>query len=109
MRNWAESHEISTKSIDILIEEGFNSMRTVALINAEDVCITKITRGQQKLILQSVSRLSFGPDTTGTKGVTYPVPLLPSPELIVPVWSCIALMHCVLQLMAVLECPTLPH
>lgn len=57
VQDWAIKHQISPDAISKLIKEGFDSMAAIQLIDADDLAKTKISRGQQKLILASVNLL----------------------------------------------------
>ena len=54
LREWAGSEKITTKTVDLLIKEGFSSMEALILVDREDLLQTKIPRGQQKLLLKAL-------------------------------------------------------
>ena len=54
LRKWAAENKITTKAVDILVKEGFNSMEAVALLDADDLGQSKMPRGQQKLLLKAL-------------------------------------------------------
>lgn len=56
--HWAAQNKISSEATEKLFKEGFTSMEALKLIDSEDLGKTKIPRGQQKLILAAVARLS---------------------------------------------------
>ena len=39
MRGWAAHHKISGKTVDLLIKEGFDSMKALILIDSDDVSV----------------------------------------------------------------------
>ncbi|MEW8548569.1 MAG: hypothetical protein AB2693_34135 [Candidatus Thiodiazotropha sp.] len=57
VNNWAAQNKISAEAIERLFKEGFTSMEALKLVDSDDLSRTKISRGQQKLILASVARL----------------------------------------------------
>ena len=63
--NWATQHKISKDAIDKLFKEGFTSMEALLLLEDEDLGRTKIPRGQQKLILAGVQKLSKSTQRAG--------------------------------------------
>ena len=54
MREWAATENITAKTGDLQIKEGFNSMEALVLVDREDFLQTKIPRGQQKLLLKAL-------------------------------------------------------
>ena len=69
LREWAASHQLTGKTVDLLVKDGFSSMQAVALLESVDLAQSKIPRGQQKLLLKSVVELrppvAAGPDRDG--------------------------------------------
>lgn len=63
--SWAVQNKISSDAIERLFKEGFTSMEALKLLDSDDLGRTKIPRGQQKLILASVSRLLNSEDSAG--------------------------------------------
>ena len=55
--NWAAQNKISPDSIERLFKDGFTSMEAIQLLDNDDLQRTKIPRGQQKIILASVSKI----------------------------------------------------
>ena len=60
-RDWATSNKISSKAVDMLVKDGFNSMDAIVLLEREDLS-SKMPRGQQKLLLKALQSLC--PQTT---------------------------------------------
>ena len=60
-RDWATSNKISSKAVDMLVKDGFNSMDAIVLLEREDLS-SKMPRGQQKLLLNALQ--SLRPQTT---------------------------------------------
>ena len=48
-RDWATSNKISSKVVDMLVKDGFNSMDAIVLLEREDLS-SKMPRGQQKAL-----------------------------------------------------------
>ena len=63
--NWAARGKISHDAIEKLFKEGFTSMEGMLLLEDEDLARTKITRGQQKLILAAVRKLLKSTERAG--------------------------------------------
>ena len=57
IEDWAAENKISPDCVKLLIKDGFTSMEALALLEKEDTD-RKIPRGQYRLILQSVKKLS---------------------------------------------------
>ena len=53
LREWATTHNITAKTGDLLVNDGFSSMDAIALVDKEDLAQSKIPRGQQKLLLKA--------------------------------------------------------
>ena len=53
LREWATAHKITAKTVDLLVKDGFSSMDVVELLDKEDLSQSKISRGQQKLLLKA--------------------------------------------------------
>ena len=51
---WAAKCKITDEAVEKLFKEGFNSLDAIKLIESEDLAKTKISRGQQKLIIAAV-------------------------------------------------------
>ena len=62
--NWAAKHNIMEDAVEKLIKEGFSSLTAIKLLEMEDLAKTKISRGQQKLILASVTKLNRAGNST---------------------------------------------
>ena len=62
--NWAAKHNIMEDAVEKLIKEGFSSLTAIELLEMEDLAKTKISRGQQKLILASVTKLNRAGNST---------------------------------------------
>ena len=60
-RDWAASRKISSKAVDMLVKDRFNSMDAIVLLEREDFS-PKMPRGQQKLLLKALQALR--PQTT---------------------------------------------
>ena len=54
LRKWAAENKITTKAMDILVKEGFDSMEAVALLDASDLGQSKMPYGQQKLLIKAL-------------------------------------------------------
>ena len=54
--HWAKQSKISIDSVEKLFKDRCRSMKTIKLIDGDDLGKTKILRGQQKLILASVNK-----------------------------------------------------
>ncbi|KAK2144921.1 hypothetical protein NP493_4089g00002 [Ridgeia piscesae] len=54
LREWATAHNITSKTVDLLVKDGFTSMDALELLDKEDLSQSKIPRGQQKLLLKSL-------------------------------------------------------
>ena len=54
LREWATAHNITSKTVDLLVKDGFTSMNALELLDKEDLSPSKIPRGQQKLLLKSL-------------------------------------------------------
>ena len=52
-RDWATSNKISSKAVDMLVKDGFNSMDAIVLLERDDLS-SKMPRGQQKLLLKAL-------------------------------------------------------
>ena len=65
----AASHQLTGKTVDLLVKDGFSSMQAIALLESVDLAQSKIPPGQQKLLLKSVVELrppvAAGPDRDG--------------------------------------------
>ena len=61
LRDWAASNKISSKVVDMLVKDGFNSMDAIVLLESEDFSL-KMPRGQHKLLLNALQALR--PQTT---------------------------------------------
>ena len=55
-RDWATSNKISSKAVDMLVKDGFNSMDAIVLLERDDLS-SKMPRGQQKLLLKALQSL----------------------------------------------------
>ena len=55
-RDWATSNKISSKAVDMLVKDGFNSMDAIVLLEREDLS-SKMPRGQQKQLLKALQSL----------------------------------------------------
>jgi hypothetical protein len=55
LREWATAHNITAKTVDLLVKDGFSSMDALELFDKEDLLHSKILRGQQKLLLMQAS------------------------------------------------------
>ena len=60
-RDLATSNKISSKAVDMLVKDGFNSMDAIVLLEREDLS-SKMPRGQHKLLLKALQ--SLRPQTT---------------------------------------------
>jgi hypothetical protein len=71
VKSWAASRKVSAATVDEIINLGFTSLEAVELLTAEDLKKSKISIGQQKLLLKAVSSLApvaevTREDTAGT-------------------------------------------
>ena len=66
LREWATAQ--MSKTVDLLIKDGFNSMEAVALLDCDDLLQSKIPRGQQKLLLKALQKGPFSPNTSAAHG-----------------------------------------
>ena len=57
-KTWAVQHRINEDALERLFEEGFNSLEAIKLIEADDLPKSKISKGQSKLIIDSVQKLN---------------------------------------------------
>ena len=57
LRQWAATKKLTSKAVDLLVKDGFNSLEAVALLDAGDFTQSKIPRGQQKLLLKAIDSL----------------------------------------------------
>ena len=62
--DWAAKHNIMEDAVEKLIKEGFSSLTAIKLLEMEDLAKAKISRGQQKLILASVTKLNRAGNST---------------------------------------------
>ena len=68
LREWATAQKVMSKTVDLLIKDGFNSMEAVALLERNDLLQSKIPRGQQKLLLKALQKGPFSPNTSAAHG-----------------------------------------
>ena len=54
LREWATTHKITAKTVDLFAKDGFRSMDAVELLDKEDLSQSNIPRGQQKLVLKAL-------------------------------------------------------
>ena len=54
LREWATAHNITAKTVDLLVKDSFSSMDAIELLDKEDLAQSKIPRGQQKLLLKAL-------------------------------------------------------
>ena len=54
LREWAMARNITAKTVDLLVKDGFSSMDAIELLDKEDLAHSKIPRGQQKLLLKAL-------------------------------------------------------
>ena len=57
-KTWAVQHRINEDALERLFEEGFNSPDAIKLIEADDLPKSKKSKGQRKLIIDSVQNLN---------------------------------------------------
>ena len=66
LREWATAQKVTSKTVDLLIKDGFNSMEAVDLLDCDDLLQSKIPRGQQKLLLKALQKGPYLPNTSAT-------------------------------------------
>ena len=66
LREWAAAQKVTSKTVDLLIKDGFNSMEAVDLLDCDDLLQSKIPRGQQKLLLKALQKGPYSPNTSAT-------------------------------------------
>ena len=64
LREWATAHNITAKTVDLLVRDGFSSMDAIELLDKEDLAQSKIPRGQQKLLLKALQPRQATEQTT---------------------------------------------
>ena len=62
LREWAAAQKVTSKTVDLLIKDGFNSMEAVDLLDCDDLLQSKIPRGQQKLLLKALQKGPYSPN-----------------------------------------------
>ena len=66
LREWAAAQKVTSKTVDLLIKDGFNSMEAVDLLDCDDLLQSNIPRGQQKLLLKALQKGPYSPNTSAT-------------------------------------------
>ena len=66
LREWAAAQKVTSKTVDLLIKDGFNSMEAVEMLDCDDLLQSKIPRGQQKLLLKTLQKGPYSPNNSAT-------------------------------------------
>ena len=65
VKTWAAAKKLNEATAAAIISLGFDSMEALSLISVEDLVKSKITIGQQKLLLKAVRQTFLSVDDTG--------------------------------------------
>jgi hypothetical protein len=66
VKTWAAAKKLNDATAAAIISLGFDSMEALSLISAEDLTKSKITIGQQKLLLKAVRQTFISTDDQGS-------------------------------------------
>jgi hypothetical protein len=74
IRKWAAVKKLSNRTVDMLIDMGFDSMETLSLLTKDDLEHSHIPIGQCKLLLHAVERtFPLGPQAAARQAPIEPI------------------------------------